>query len=50
MDYAFAYAEKNEMVTEANYPYKGKDGICEKKTSTHEKLRAYKDVRKDSVP
>jgi len=28
MDFAFKYAEKNMMETEAAYPYTGKDGTC----------------------
>ena len=32
MNWAFSYAEQNDMLTEASYPYKGSDGTCRSET------------------
>jgi len=43
MDYAFTYAESNMMETEAEYPYKGRDGKCAAKGGSVE-VKNFKDV------
>merc|ERR1712226_467827 len=50
MDYAFKYAEKSLMETEADYPYKGKNGVCEYAVSKGVfNTQSFSDVRRDSV-
>jgi len=43
MDHAFKFAETNAIDTEAQYPYKGKDGTC-KSIKGEVKLISYFDV------
>jgi C1A family cysteine protease len=50
MDYAFKYIETAPLETEAEYPYKGKDGHCEYvKSKGVGKVKAFKDVAEDKT-
>merc|ERR1712046_130881 len=49
MDYAFRYIETAPLMTESEYPYKGKDGMCEyTKSKGIGKVRSYRDVGRDT--
>merc|ERR1719215_2566270 len=43
MDYAFTYAESTPIETEAQYPYKGRDGTCQAKGGVVE-VKSFVDV------
>jgi len=50
MDYAFQYIKTAPLMTEANYPYKGRHGKCEYvKSKGVGTVSAYHDVRADTT-
>jgi len=49
MDSAFKYViNEGGLCSEADYPYTGKDGLCDVKCKLYDPISAYQDVTKDS--